>query len=59
MLLATGFGARRTQVLPTPIAWATIVIGAPLLTPLGFAGFFMLPLWLVVVGVLLARRRAA
>jgi hypothetical protein len=31
------------------------VIGASLLTPLGFFGFFLLPLWLIVVGVLLAR----
>ena len=56
VLLATGLGARRTGVLPTPLAWATIVIGASLLTPLGFFGFFLLPLWLIVVGVLLARR---
>jgi hypothetical protein len=56
ILLATGLGARRTGVLPTPLAWATIVIGASLLTPLGFFGFFLLPLWLIVVGTLLARR---
>jgi hypothetical protein len=56
VLLATGLGARRTGVLPTPLAWATIVIGASLLTPLGIFGFFLLPLWLIVVGVLLARR---
>jgi hypothetical protein len=56
VLLATGLGARRTGVLPIPLAWATIVIGASLLTPFGFFGFFLLPLWLIVVGVLLARR---
>jgi hypothetical protein len=56
VLLATGLGARRTGVLPTPLTWATIVIGASLLTPLGLFGFFLLPLWLIVVGVLLARR---
>jgi len=56
VLLATGLGARRNGVLPTPLAWATIAIGASLLTPLGFFGFILLPLWLIVVGVLLARR---
>jgi hypothetical protein len=58
VLLATGLGARRNRVLPTPLAWATIAIGASLLTPLGFFGFFLLPLWLIVVGLLLVRRSA-
>jgi len=58
LLLATGLGALRSHALPVPLAWATIVIGASLLTPLGFVGFFLLPLWLIVVGVLLARRPA-
>ena len=56
LLLATGLGALRNLVLPRPFAWATIVIGASLLTPLGLFGFFLLPLWLVVAGVMLARR---
>ena len=56
VLLATGLGALRNGALPTPLAWATVVVGASLLTPLGFVGFFLLPLWLIVVGVLLARR---
>ena len=43
MLLATGLGARRNGMLPTPLAWVTIVIGASLLTPLGFFGFILLP----------------
>ena len=55
MLLATGFGARRNRMLPTPLAWATIVIGASLLTPLGFFGFILIPLWLIVVGLWLSR----
>ena len=57
MLLATGLGARRNGMLPTPLAWATIVIGASLLTPLGFFGFILVPVWLIVVGVWLSRRR--
>ena len=55
MLLATGLGARRNGMLPTPLAWATIVIGASLLTPLGFFAFMLLPLWLIVVGFWLSR----
>ena len=56
MLLATGIGARRNGMLPTPLAWVTIAIGASLLTPLGFFGFILVPVWLIVVGVLLSRR---
>ena len=56
LLLAAGLGARRTGMLPAPLAWATIVIGASLLTPLGFFGFILVPVWLIVVGLMLARR---
>jgi hypothetical protein len=55
MLLATGLGARRNGMLPRPLAWATIVIGASLLTPLGFFGFILVPVWLIVVGIWLSR----
>jgi hypothetical protein len=59
MLLATGLGARRNRMLPTPLAWATIVIGASLLTPLGFFGFILVPVWLIVVGLWLSRGKAS
>jgi hypothetical protein len=42
-------------MLPAPLAWVTIVIGGSLLTPLGFFGFILLPLWLIVVGLWLSR----
>jgi len=58
VLLATGLGARRNEMLPKPLAWATIIIGASLLTPLGFFGFFLVPLWLIVVGLILSRPAA-
>lgn len=57
VLLATGLGALRNGSLPTPLAWASVAIGASLLTPLGLFGFFLLPAWLIVVGLMLARRR--
>jgi hypothetical protein len=56
MLLATGLGARRNGMLPTWLCWATIVIGASLLTPFGFFGFVLVPVWLIVVGIWLSRR---
>ena len=55
VLLATGLGARRNRMLPSPLAWATIAIGACLLTPLGFFAFILLPLWLIMVGIWLSR----
>jgi hypothetical protein len=55
VLLATGLGARRNRMLPAPVAWTTIVLGAGLLTPAGFFAFIILPLWLIAVGVLLGR----
>jgi hypothetical protein len=55
MLLATGLGARRNGMLPIPLTWASIIIGASLLTPLGIFGFFLVPIWLIVVGVILHR----
>jgi hypothetical protein len=57
LLLATGLGARRNRMLPAPLAWATIVIGASLLTPAGFFGFILLPVWLIVVGLMLGRSK--
>jgi len=57
VLLATGLGALQNGALPAPLAWVTVVIGASLLTPLGFVGFLLLPLWLIVVGLVLTVRR--
>ena len=58
MLLATGVGARRNRILPGWLTWVTIAIGLSLLTPLGFFGFLLLPVWLIVVGLLLFRGSA-
>ena len=55
VLLATGIGARSSRILPAPLAWATIAIGVSLLTPAGFFGFLLLPVWLIVVGIWLSR----
>lgn len=57
MMLAAGIRSRQARLLPGWLAWASIVVGA--LAPVGIAGFvaFMIfPLWVVVVGVTVARR---
>ncbi len=59
LLLATGLGARLNQMLPTQLTWATIIIGASLLTPAGFFGFILLPVWLIAVGLWLSRSKTA
>ena len=59
VLLATGLGARRNRMLPSALVWATIVIGASQLTPLGFLGSLLIPPWLIVVGLWLSRRTTA
>jgi hypothetical protein len=51
VLLATGLGARRNGMLPSWLVWATIVIGATQLTPIGFLGSLLIPPWLIVVGI--------
>lgn len=58
MLLATGLGARRNGMLPSALSWATVAIGASLLTPIGFFGFILVPVWLIVVGGWLSFRPA-
>ena len=39
-------------MLPKWLAWGIVVIGASLLTPVGFFGFILLPVWLFVTGFL-------
>jgi hypothetical protein len=59
VLLAGGVAALRTNALPRWLAWVATVVGAvSVLGPLGFAGFFLLPLWSLVAGVTLSRRAA-
>ena len=59
VLLAGGVAALRTDALPRWLGWVATVVGAvAVLGPLGFAGFFLLPLWSLVAGVILSRRAA-
>jgi hypothetical protein len=60
MLLATGLGGLHNAVLPRWLAIVTVILGiACLLGPTGVAVWFATPVWLVVVGVVLAQRQAA
>ena len=47
---------RRNGMLPSWLAWATIVLRATQLTPIGFLGSLLIPPWLIVVGIWLFRR---
>ena len=60
VLIATGVSAYRSGVLPRWFAVATIVLGvmAPL-GPGGFAPFFLLPIWVVVVAFVATSTRRA
>jgi hypothetical protein len=63
LLAATGVLAIRTAVLPTWLAWASLVIALLMLTIIGPIGFIaiviLLPLWVLVVSILLWRRSDA
>jgi len=60
MLLATGLGGLHNAVLPRWLGIATIVLGiACLLGPTGIGVWFATPVWLVVMGVVLAQRQEA
>jgi Domain of unknown function (DUF4386) len=59
VLLAGGVAALRSNALPRWLAWVAAVVGAvAVLGPLGFAAFFLMPVWSLVVGVILNRRAA-
>jgi hypothetical protein len=60
MLAATGVAALRTRVLPAWLGWVSIALAVlMLIPPIGWAGLiFGVPLWIVLVSVLLATRRA-
>ena len=59
LLLSTGIGGLRTDVLPKWLAIVTIVLGVCcLLGPTGFAVWFAMPVWCVAVSVVLVRRQS-
>jgi hypothetical protein len=56
-LIGAGLTVLHTGVLPRWMGWAAVVVGVVSLAgPGGFLGFFVAPVWMLVAGVLLARR---
>ncbi len=54
--LATGLGGLRTATLPKWLSVVTIVLGvACILGPTGVGAYFVTPIWMVTVGVLMLR----
>lgn len=53
-LLGAGVGALKTDVLPTWLSWAAIVIGVIAITPIGFFGFLALGVWTLIVSIMLS-----
>jgi hypothetical protein len=54
-MLAAGIGGLRTLALPKVASWVAIVLGVAFLTPVGPAGFLVLPFWIVGISVVLYR----
>jgi hypothetical protein len=53
-LIGSGIAAKKTGALPSWLAWAAIVIGVIAITPLGFFGFVLSGLWILIVSIYLA-----
>jgi hypothetical protein len=57
LMLATGIATVRRPVLPRWLGWAAIVIGVlSLAGPVGFAGFLLCLVWLIVAAILMLVR---
>lgn len=57
LMLASGSGALMTGALPRILAWSALVLGLALVTPAGFFGFMLSPLWIIAVSIVLYRRQ--
>ena len=56
MMLAAGVGGINSGALSKVVAWPAIVLGLLMLTPAGFFGFLVSPVWIIAVSVILFRR---
>ncbi len=59
VLLATGWHALRSAVLPAWLAWAAIVLGVlSMAGPAGIAAFLLFPIWVLAAAIILYRAGA-
>ena len=56
ILFATGISVIRAGALPKWLGWVAILLGVVGLTPIGFAAFLGLGVWILIVSVLLSLR---
>jgi hypothetical protein len=56
ILFATGISVVRYGALPKWLGWVAIVLGVVGMTPIGFAAFLGLGVWILIVSVLLSLR---
>ena len=60
MLFGAGLAVLRTGILPAWLGWVAAVVGVvSVLGPGGFLGFFVMPLWVGLAGILLYLRTPA
>jgi hypothetical protein len=57
-LVGAGMTVLRTRIVPVWLGWVALVFGiASVAGPAGFVGFFVAPLWILVVGIMLGVRK--
>ncbi|MGH2957941.1 MAG: hypothetical protein ACRDL6_13220 [Solirubrobacterales bacterium] len=56
VLLATGLSVVRHGALPKWLGWVAIVLGVIAVTPIGFAAFLGMAIWILIVSILLSMR---
>ena len=56
LMLAAGIGGLRTLALPRSLSWIAVVLAAAFFTPVGAAGFILVPFWVIATSVVLYRR---
>jgi hypothetical protein len=57
-MIATGVGAIKTATLPKSFAIFSIALGLIAISPLGIAGFLLMPLWLILASVFVLKAGA-
>ena len=59
LMIGSGIAIIQGRALPVWLGWVAIVLGVVSATPVGWIGFMVVLLWIVIVSILLARRAGA